>query len=54
MDDRQFFGGLWGNNNVILWFIIVFLLIFWRGYGFGCVGGPGGVVCTGGPIPKEA
>lgn len=32
-------GGLFGGNWTILFFILVFLLLFWDGMGFGGYGG---------------
>lgn len=43
-DGRQIggFGGLFGNNCEILFFILVFLLLFWNcgGFGVGCAVDP--------------
>jgi hypothetical protein len=37
MGDRGLFGGIGGilGNETVLWFIILFLLLFWRSGGFG-------------------
>lgn len=36
MSGKGFLGGLFDNDE-LLWFIILFLLLFWRGYGYGPV-----------------
>ncbi len=41
-DERGFggFGGLFGDNWTVLFFILIFLLLFWDGFGFGGYGNP--------------